>query len=142
MMIKNTEKSCVKHIFIATGCFSVFIFKMISFSKALGCSPSKWQPLHRLANLIAKIETTCTYCSKACATPILVMGLFPLRNRGFLMIMYYIGDYVLANMWSLKKYRSIIYLLTMCIALLKIAHLVTYIIKLCLKQGMHFCLTN
>ena len=27
--------------------------------------------------------------------------------------MYYIGDYVLANTWSLKKYRSIIYLLTM-----------------------------
>ena len=29
-------------------------------------------------------------------------------------IMYYIGDNVLANTWSLKKYRSIIYLLTMC----------------------------
>ena len=27
--------------------------------------------------------------------------------------MYYIGDYVLANTWSLKKCRSIIYLLTM-----------------------------
>ena len=29
--------------------------------------------------------------------------------------MYYIGDYVLANTWSLKKCRSIIYLLTMSI---------------------------
>ena len=56
MMIKNKEKSCVILIFIATGCFSVFIFKMISFSKALGCSARRWQPLHRLANLIDKIE--------------------------------------------------------------------------------------
>ena len=31
--------------------------------------------------------------------------------------MYYIGDYVLANTWSLKKCRSIIYLLTMTTAL-------------------------
>ena len=31
--------------------------------------------------------------------------------------MYYIGDYVLANTWSLKKYRSIIYLLTMIITM-------------------------
>ena len=51
--------------FLNTGCFSVFIIKMI-----------------------AKIKIICAgiYYSKACATPILVMGLFPLHKQGFLMI--------------------------------------------------------
>ena len=75
MLIKNNEKIMLPQM-------------------ALGCSPSRPKPkqmtvFDRLAILIAKIETTCTYCSKACATPILVMGLFPFCNRGFLMILYY-----------------------------------------------------